>query len=103
MNDQGQPTVFEQIGEAGFASFVTAFYRRVPTDPILGPLYPEEDFVGAEQQLRDFRYVGLSSPTYFLTTRRAQIDLLRRTSMRATTEILEALHRQRASRQPQSQ
>lgn len=33
---------------------VAAFYRRVPSDPILGPMYPAHDLVGAENRLADF-------------------------------------------------
>lgn len=42
------------IGEQGFARLVAAFYRRVPADDILGPLYPPRDLAGAEERLRDF-------------------------------------------------
>lgn len=69
MNDDSQPSVFEQIGEAGFTSFVAAFYRRVPTDPILGPLYPEQDFEGAEQRLRDFLIFRFGGPPRYIEQR----------------------------------
>jgi hemoglobin len=46
--------VYGLIGEQGFARLVAAFYRRVPTDDILGPLYPPRDLAGAEERLRDF-------------------------------------------------
>ena len=45
---------FEIIGDEGISRLVAAFYRRVPEDPILGPMYPESDFAGAEIRLRDF-------------------------------------------------
>ena len=45
---------FEQVGDEGIARLVAAFYRRVPGDPILGPMYPPEDMAGAEERLRDF-------------------------------------------------
>jgi hemoglobin len=44
----------EQIGEQGLRDLVAAFYRRVRTDDILGPLYPQDDWEGAEQRLADF-------------------------------------------------
>lgn len=56
---------FDQLGESGFADLVAAFYRRVRTDDLLGPLYPPEDWEGAESRLRDFlvyRFGG--SPKY---------------------------------------
>ena len=58
--------VFRLIGEDGFVRLVAAFYRRVPGDDILGPMYPPEDLAGAEQRLRDFlvgRFGG--PPRYF--------------------------------------
>lgn len=33
---------------------VAGFYRRVRTDEVLGPLYPPDDWEGAEARLRDF-------------------------------------------------
>lgn len=46
--------IYTILGEAGFTKLVAAFYRRVPTDDLLGPMYPEQDFAGAEERLRDF-------------------------------------------------
>ena len=45
---------FETIGEEGVARLVAAFYRQVPTDEILGPMYPKQDLSGAETRLREF-------------------------------------------------
>lgn len=42
------------IGEDGFGRLVAAFYRRVREDDLLAPLYPEDDWVGAEDRLRGF-------------------------------------------------
>jgi hemoglobin len=41
-------------GEPTFRRLVAGFYRRVATDPVLRPLYPEEDLSGAEERLRLF-------------------------------------------------
>lgn len=46
--------VLKQIGEEGIHQLVSAFYRRVKSDDVLGPLYPKEDWEGAEQRLADF-------------------------------------------------
>ena len=46
--------VYARIGEEGFQRLVAAFYRQVPADDILGPMYPVHDLDGAEQRLRDF-------------------------------------------------
>ena len=47
-------SVCPTIGEAGIARIVAGFYRRVPTDDVLGPMYPPHDLAGAEARLRDF-------------------------------------------------
>jgi hemoglobin len=41
-------------GEEFFTRLVAGFYRRVATDPILRPMYPEDDLPGAERRLRMF-------------------------------------------------
>jgi hemoglobin len=53
--------VAREVGAEGLANMVAAFYRGVKTDDLLGPLYPEDDFEGAEQRLREFlqfRFLG---------------------------------------------
>lgn len=45
---------FESVGDEGIVRLTAAFYRRVPHDDILGPMYPQEDLEGAETRLRDF-------------------------------------------------
>lgn len=46
--------VYALVGEDGFTRLIAAFYRQVPADPILGPMYPADDLGGAEERLRDF-------------------------------------------------
>lgn len=41
-------------GEEAFRRLVHHFYQGVVTDPILLPLYPEDDLEGAEERLRLF-------------------------------------------------
>jgi len=41
-------------GEATFRKIVGRFYEQVPDDPVLRPLYPEEDLGPAENRLRMF-------------------------------------------------
>jgi hemoglobin len=46
---------YEQVGgSATFAKLVHAFYRGVAGDPVLKPMYPEEDLGPAEERLRMF-------------------------------------------------
>ncbi len=44
----------ERLGEEGLTNLVAAFYRRVRTDDVIGPLYPPNDWEQAEKRLRDF-------------------------------------------------
>ena len=46
--------IWSELGEEGFARIVAGFYRRVPANDLLGPMYPPEDFDGAEKRLREF-------------------------------------------------
>lgn len=46
--------VMQALGEDGFAALAAAFYRRVRTDAIIGPMYPADDWEGSERRLRDF-------------------------------------------------
>jgi hemoglobin len=55
--------IYSLIGAEGFARLVAAFYRQIPQDDLLGPIYPANDLPGAEQRLRDFligRFGGAS-------------------------------------------
>ncbi len=54
--------VYSLVGDAGFERLVAAFYRRVPGDDILGPMYPKDDLAGAEQRLRDFLVQRFGGP-----------------------------------------
>lgn len=47
-----QPTLYERVGGHDFfVALVDGFYRGVATDPILQPMYPEQDMAGAAQRL----------------------------------------------------
>ena len=61
--------VFARIGEQGIARVVAAFYRRVPDDDVLGPMYPPEDLAGAEERLRDFLIYRFGGPQRYLEQR----------------------------------
>jgi hemoglobin len=53
-NRMNEARVMELMGEAGIRGMVAAFYRRVRVDDLLGPMYPEGDWEGAEERLADF-------------------------------------------------
>jgi hemoglobin len=50
-----QQTFYEQVGgEATFRRLVRRFYEGVAADPVLRPMYPEEDLGPAEERLALF-------------------------------------------------
>jgi len=61
--------IFAAIGENGFARLVAAFYRQVPGDAILGPMYPRHDLAGAEVRLRDFLVGRFGGPQRYIEQR----------------------------------
>lgn len=65
-----QQTVFEAVGgEPAFRRLVGAFYAGVRQDPILRPLYPEEDLAAAEDRLALFLMQYWGGPTTYGDTR----------------------------------
>lgn len=70
MNQVPDPgELFALVGEEGFERLIAAFYRRVPDDPILGPMYPAEDLAGAEARLRDFLVYRCGGPDRYIQER----------------------------------
>ena len=61
--------VFSLIGEDGFQRLIAAFYRQVPADDLLGPMYPAHDLAGAEQRLRDYLIYRFGGPTRYIEDR----------------------------------
>ena len=61
--------VFAAIGEEGFRRMIAAFYRQVPGDEILGPMYPPGDLAGAEERLRDFLIGRFGGPQRYVERR----------------------------------
>jgi hemoglobin len=54
--------VYGLIGEEGFTRLVAGFYRRVPTDDILAPMYPKQDFAGQRSGCAGFSSNALAGP-----------------------------------------
>jgi hemoglobin len=46
--------LFDRIGSEGFEKLTRVFYEGVAKDPLLKPMYPEEDLGPAERRLRMF-------------------------------------------------
>ena len=61
--------IYSMIGAEGFARLVAAFYRQVPQDDLLGPIYPASDLPGAEQRLRDFLIGRFGGPQTYIEQR----------------------------------
>lgn len=53
------------LGEESLRNLVRSFYKKIRTDDLIGPMYPQDDWAGAEQRLSSFliyRFGG--SPAY---------------------------------------
>jgi hemoglobin len=61
--------IYAAIGEEGFTRLIAAFYRQVPTDDILGAMYPPPDLAGAEARLRDFLVGRFGGPMRYIEQR----------------------------------
>jgi len=46
--------VMEQLGEAGIAALAHSFYAGMRKDDLVGAMYPEDDWDGAEKRFADF-------------------------------------------------
>jgi len=61
--------VYQAIGSEGFERLIAAFYRRVPADEVLGPMYPASDLPGAEKRLRGFLIYRFGGPEDYIAER----------------------------------
>jgi hemoglobin len=61
--------VYDMLGAETFERLVAAFYRRVAVDPVLRPLYPEQDLAGAERRLRLFLEQFFGGPAAYAQER----------------------------------
>ncbi len=61
--------IFRIVGDEGFARLVAAFYRRVPADDILGPMYKVRDLADAEWRLREFLVGRFGGPERYIQRR----------------------------------
>jgi hemoglobin len=70
MSEPAEPSrVYAEIGPEKLATIVAAFYRQVPGDDLLAPLYPPDDLAGAEERLRDFLLFRCGGESRYLETR----------------------------------
>ena len=71
--------LFTRVGEEGFARLVAAFYKQIPGDDILGPMYRDaepgdargerERMAAAEARLRDFLVFRFGGPPRYIEQR----------------------------------
>ncbi|MFN3240378.1 MAG: globin [Planctomycetota bacterium] len=61
--------IYDLLGDAKLTAIVAAFYRRVPDDDVLGPMYPEHDLAGAEHRLRTFLIYRFGGPPVYIQER----------------------------------
>lgn len=59
----------ELAGRQGIERMVRAFYKRVPNDSILGPMYPITDMKGSEERLFDFLMFRLGGDEAYMEKR----------------------------------
>lgn len=62
-------SLYHHLGEDRLRALVTAFYRRVRQDDLIGPMYPPDDWEGAEKRLADFLIYRLGGPETYLQER----------------------------------
>ncbi len=66
MSVQPERTFYEQVGgHETFVRLVDAFYDGVAADPVLRPMYPEEDLADAKVRLRMFLEQYWGGPTTY--------------------------------------
>ncbi len=61
--------VFGVIGDDGFTRLIGAFYKQIPDDDILGPMYRGRDLSAAEKRLRDFLIYRFGGPQQYIEER----------------------------------
>lgn len=57
------------IGDDGFGRLARAFYAQIPGDDLLGPMYPNHDWEGAEWRLREFLIGRFGGPMRYVEQR----------------------------------
>ena len=69
MDGEAEARVFGLVGAEGFTKLTAAFYHQVPDDPILGPMYPADEFPEAEARLRSFLIYRFGGPPDYILER----------------------------------
>jgi hemoglobin len=61
--------IYATLGEEGFTLLTASFYRRMKEDDLVGPMYPDDDWEGAEERLRDFLLFRFGADERYLVKR----------------------------------
>ena len=61
--------IYGVVGEEGFGRLTAAFYRKVKRDDLIGPMYPDDDWEGSEERLRDFLLFRFGADERYLKKR----------------------------------
>lgn len=61
--------IYATLGETGFTRLTSAFYRRLRNDDLVGAMYPDDDWDGAEARLRDFLLFRFGADERYLVKR----------------------------------
>ncbi|MGB0326622.1 MAG: globin [Akkermansiaceae bacterium] len=61
--------IYATLGETGFTRLTSAFYRRMRNDDLVGAMYPDDDWDGAEARLRDFLLFRFGADERYLVKR----------------------------------
>lgn len=61
--------IYSAVGDDGFTRLIAAFYKQVPGDDLLAPMYPAHDLAGAEQRLRDYLIYRFGGPQKYIEER----------------------------------
>ncbi len=64
-----EAVIYATLGNEGFTRLTAAFYRRMRHDDLVGPMYPEDDWEGSEERLRDFLLFRFGADQRYLVKR----------------------------------
>lgn len=91
-----QPSIWEQLGgtDGGatevFTELVDRFYAGVITDPVIRPMYPDEDMDGARERLALFLIQYFGGPTIYSDQRGHPRLRMRHSPYRIDTTVADA-------------
>ncbi|MFT6861735.1 MAG: hemoglobin [Akkermansiaceae bacterium] len=61
--------IYATLGEDGLTRLTHEFYKRMKVDDLVGPMYPDHDWEGSEERLRDFLLFRFGADQRYLVKR----------------------------------